>query len=462
MWDLAILGGNIVTPTESVIGNIYIRDGKIGAVTQSPLGEPVAETVDAKGLDVFAGFIDTHVHSRDGGALHKETFYHSTRAAAMGGLTTVFEMPNAVPAVSNLENLQIQIENLTPKAHVDFAMWGLCVGGLNNHHLQAMSDAGVVAFKFFWGYAIKKSTYGLIYNVNPSDTDIIPPLGEGEVYEIFKAVEKTGKLIGIHAENASLIDQLTKTLQQNQFANEYEMLLACRPNLAEEMVVNTAISYCKDIGVRLHILHASAEESVDLVAEAQKKGLPVTMETCPHYLFLTDKDFERVGTRMKGYPPVRRQKDQDKLWQGIQDGVVTNICSDHAPHTAEEKQGGLFEIPAGMCGVQSLVPLMLGAVSEGKITKQQLAVLLSEGPAKLYGLYPQKGSLQVGTDADITLVDFGREMTIREEELQSVSKVTAFDGFTVQGVPVATIVRGRVVMRNGEIVSQPCGKFLKA
>ena len=461
MWDLAIINGNIVSSQGCYKGNVYVRDGKIGAVTAKPLAEEAKETIDAINLDVFPGFIDTHVHSRDGGYPQKDTFYHSTRGAAMGGLTTIFEMPNAVPSVRNVESFNIQLANLAPKAHVDFAMWGICLGDHNNNDLMALSEAGVVAFKLFWGYALNKSTYSLIYNYDPKDPDAVPPFDDGKVFTIFKEVAKTGKLLAIHAENAFIISELVKQLKVEDYPNEYEALLACRPNLVEETVIKLAISFAKASKARLHILHASAGECVDLVEEAQALGLPVTVETCPPYLFLSNKDFERLGSKMKIYPVIREKHNQDRLWKGISDDVVCNICSDHAPHTAEEKKGSLFSALAGMCGVESLAPLMIGAVSDGKITKEQLAGLLSENPAKLYNLYPRKGSLQVGTDADITLVDFRKEMTIKEENLQSVSKVTAFDGYRIQGAPVRTIVRGITVMANGEIVSKPIGEFVK-
>ena len=166
---------------------------------------------------------------------------------------------------------------------------------------------------------------------------------------------------------------------------------------------------------------------------------------------------------IKCYPPVRTQKDQDALWEGIKDGTLTSVCSDHAPHTEEEKNGSLFRIPSGMCGLETLAPLMIQAVNDGKITKQQLAAILSENPAKLFNLYPQKGSLNVGTDADITIVDFDRHYKVDRMKFQSISKVTAFDGMEITGKPVRTIVRGTTVMADDKItIDHPAGKFIKA
>ena len=331
---------------------------------------------------------------------------------------------------------------------------------MNKKDLIELSEAGVIAFKFFWGYAIDSKTYQLIYNYDPLNTDVIQPLKDGEVYEIFEEVAKTGKLLAIHAENADLIDTLTSRVKKEKDFT-YEGLLRARPNLAEETVVQTAISFAKTAGTRLHVLHLSTKESVDLIDEAQKKGLFITSETCPHYLYLNNEDYDRIGPKMKVYPPVKYKEDQNKLWEGIDKGIISLVCSDHAPHTAKQKNGELWDIPSGMCGVETLAPLMIDAVNKKKINIHQLVSLLSENPAKLFGIYPQKGSIEIGTDADFTLIDMNAKMTIKEENLHSVSKITAFDGYEVEGKPVGTIVRGKTVMRNGEIINKPFGQFIR-
>lgn len=463
MYDLLIKNGTLVTSVCTEKANIYVKDEKIAVISAKLLSEGAKKTIDAAGKYVYPGFIDTHVHSRDGGATYKEDFYHATKAAAAGGLTTIFEMPNAVPAVVDKESFEKQKANLQSKANVDFAMWGLCVGKLNNDKLAELSECGVGAFKFFWGYAINKSTYALIYNYDPNDENMIPPFDDGEVYSIFKAVAKTGKPIAIHAENANLIKELTANVDVNSYKNEFEALLACRPNMAEVLVVNTAIQYAKDTGAKLHILHISARQTPELIRKAQKEGISVTGETCPHYLYLTNEDYDRIGSMIKCYPPVRYKEDKEALWEGIKDGTLCLVCSDHAPHAAEEKDGSLFKIPSGMCGLETLAPLMIQAVNDSRITKQQLAYILSEEPAKFFGIYPQKGSLTIGTDADFTIVDFDKRHTIRKEEFQSVSKVTAFDGMEIHGMPVCGILRGKIIMQEGRVlVTEPEGRFIKA
>lgn len=458
-WDHVIKNGYIYSGTDFVKGNLYIKDGKIAAITDEELGGVSFKTTDAAGKHVLPGFIDTHVHSRDPGATYKEDFYYSTRAAAAGGITMVFEMPNTNPPINNVANLVKQRDNLTPKAHVDFGIWGICLGDLNRNDIVPLHEAGVIGFKFFWGYAINSHTFQLMYNYKDGDEGVIPPLPDGEVYDIFKEVKKTGQLLAIHAENNELIQRLTKQVEESG-KRDYEALLVGRPNLAEEMTIQTGIAMAINLGTRLHILHVSTAEGVELVRQAQREGHPITSETCPHFLFLNNEDYEKIGPKMKVYPPIKYRKDQEELWSGIKDGTLSIVCSDHAPHTEEEKNGDLWSIPAGMCGVETLAPLMLNAVSDGKVTLQQVCELLSVNPAKQFGIYPQKGSLEVGTDADITIVDMNKEMVIKQENLHSKSKVTAFDQFRVKGVPVQTIVRGITVMEDGQIVSNPVGRMI--
>ncbi|UOQ84497.1 allantoinase AllB [Gracilibacillus salinarum] len=453
VWDLKIMNGTIVNASESYQANIFVKDGKITAITSEDLPGETKEVIDAKGKHILPGLIDTHVHSRDPGPTYKEDFAHSTRAAAAVGITTVFEMPNTTPPVSNAVNFDSQNNNLGSKAYVDYGLWGICIGHLNNGDIQDLHKKGVIGFKFFWGYAVHKDTYQLMYNYKPGMEDVIPPFDDGQVYEMMEEVAKTGQLFAVHAESNELIQTLTNRVEESG-GRTYEDMIKGRPNVAEALTVSKGIQMAKAAGVRFHVLHVSSEEGLDLVRDAQIKGLPVTVETCPHYLFLSNEDYQDIGPQMKVYPPVKYKKDQDAIWRGIADGTISHVCSDHAPHTEEEKDGDLWSIPAGMCGVESMVPLMLNAVSDKKITLSDIVRLLSEEPAKLFGIYPKKGALHIGADADITIVDMEKQAVIERDKLHSKSKVTAYDGFKVQGMPVQTIVRGNTIMKDGEIVGQ--------
>ena len=461
-WDHIIENGLLVNAKECFYAHIYIKEGKIAALSRDPLPGEGRQITDARGKYVLPGLIDTHVHSRDGlnAARYKEDFFHSTMAAACGGLTTVFEMPNTSPAIHNAQILKESAQYLAQKAHVDFALWGLALGNINIRELEALAAAGAIAFKFFWGYAIDSNTYQLIYNYEPQMKQVIPPLMDGEIYDMFKEIAKTGKQVAIHAENFYLIKALSAEVERVGRDESYTAFLNCRPSEAECTTIRSAIAIAKLSGVKLHILHLGAGDGVDIIATAQAAGLPVSAETCPHYLTLCDEDYPQIGPMIKVYPPVKTRQDQEELWQGLSEGVISLVCSDHAPHTEEEKAGGLWTAPAGMASVETLAPLMINAVSEGRLTINQVAALLSENPAKLYGLYPRKGSLLPGTDADITIIDPQVEYTINKEDLHSISKVTPFDGWRLKGRPVQTILRGATIAKDGQIVGSPGGQFI--
>ena len=461
-WDHVILNGTLVTSTDTVKANIYCKDGKIVSVTEQLLPGDAMETTDAAGKYVLPGFIDTHVHSRDGfnGAHEKEDFFHSSMAGAVSGVTTIYEMPNCNPAVYNVDRLHDLIDCITPKAHVDFGVWGLCLGELNNDQLVPLAEAGVVGFKYFWGYAIDSKTYQLIYNYKEGMENVIPPMDDGQVYRIFREVAKTGKQVAIHAENFHIIKMLTNEVIASGDTS-YAALLRSRPPMSETTIIETAISLSRELGTHLHILHLAAGDGVELIRRAKEEGLPVSGETCPQYLMLTDKDGERLGSKIKGYPPVRTQYDQDKLWAGLLDGTLSHVCSDHAPHLPAEKMKPLWEAPAGCATIETMSLTLLDAVSKGKLSIQMLVKLLCEEPAKMYGTYPMKGSLNVGTDADMVIVDMDKSYTFHQDDMHSRTKLSPYDGWNLKGKPVETILRGKTIARDGEIVGSPSGHFIK-
>lgn len=459
IWDHIIKNGTITTATSNELADVYIKDGKILAISSEPIAGEAKEITDATGKHVLPGLIDTHVHSRDPGNTYKEDFYHSTIAAAMGGITMIFEMPNTTPPVNNQENFVKQVNNLSSKANVNFGLWGICLGDLNLSDLKALNEAGVIGFKFFWGYAVRKGTYELVYNFDPNDQNVIPPPDDGQVYKMIREVAETGKIFAVHAENNELVQALTSESEARQ-DKSYDNFIKGRPDLVEETTIKTGISMANHTGARFHVLHITSELGVNEVRRAQVDNNKITCETCPHYLFLNAEDYEEIGPMMKVYPPVKHKNDQESLWRAIDDGTISIVCSDHAPHTFEEKNGDLWSIPAGMCGVETLAPLMLNAVHESRISLQKFVELLSTNPAKQFGLYPNKGSLNIGSDADITIVDLNKAYTISREKLHSISKITAYDGFDGVGYPVQTIVNGKTVMKNGEMKQYHTGKIV--
>ncbi|MEG1943032.1 MAG: amidohydrolase family protein, partial [Angelakisella sp.] len=375
-------------------------------------------------------------------------------------ITTILEMPNCNPTIYNADRLRDLVDCVTPKAYVDFGIWGLCLGDLNLAELAPMAQAGAIGFKFFWGYAIDSKNYQLIYNYKAGEENVIPPPDQTQIYKMFRELAKIGKPVGIHAENFDIIRLLTQEVTASG-DRSYEAMLRSRPPISETTVIETAISFAKELGTRLHILHLAAGDGVELIRRAKGEGVRVTAETAPHYLTLTDRDAPRLGAVIKAYPPVRRERDSEMLWDALNEGVISFVASDHAPHTAEEKAKGLWDAPAGISGIETMSSLLMDAVNKGKMTINRLADVLSEQPARLYGLYPRKGSLTVGADADIVIADMNFEYTFHQEDMHSRVKLSPYDGRELKGKPVQTILRGRTVMRDGEIIGAPVGRFVR-
>lgn len=457
-FDLILRGGQLVTPRETVRADVGVRGGRIAAVGELA-GASADETFDATGLFVLPGVIDEHVHSRDPGLTYKEDFAHSTRAAVAGGVTTVLEMPNSIPPVVDSASFHSRVRQLQAKARADFGLWGMLLGDRNLASIEEMARAGVVGYKLFWGYALDPRTLALVYHFRDGDDVILPP-DEGQIYDAFRTVARTGRPVGVHAENRNVIARLAAR-EEASGAEDYAALLRSRPAFGEALTTQAAITLADAAGAHLHVLHISAGEAAEAVAAARARRRRVTGETCPHYLVLTDEDYPRAGTHMKIFPPVREKAHQDRLWAALQAGELQTVGSDHAPHTAEEKAENIWRAPAGAAGVQTLVPLMLDAASRGRITLNRVAAVLSENPARIFGLYPRKGTIAVGADADFTLVDMNREAVIRGPELLSKHPVTPFDGLHVQGVPVAAFIRGRLVMRDGHPLGEPEGELVR-
>lgn len=459
MFDTAVKNARVVSGVGIKEAHIYISDGKFAKICRENF--PAKKVIDVKQAYVIPGCIDPHCHFRDPGATYKEDFSHGTASAAAGGMTTVFDMPNTNPAVFDKATFEYKRKYFADKAFVDYGIWGLSLGDLNLQELRGMKDHGAVGIKFFWGYAIKKDTHALVYNYTPGEEGVIPPLDDGEVYKIFETIAANGSILAIHAENSELISMLTKRVRESG-RDDYAALLEARPDLAEGLTVQTAIAFSKATGAHLHVLHITSRMGVDMVRRAQKDGVPVTAETCTHYLFLSDKDYDKIGPGMKVYPPIKHETDRLALWEGLMDGTIDHVSSDHAPHSLKEKQGGLFEIPSGMCGVETTLPLMLNEVSLGHITLPFLVRVLAEKTAVFYKIDDRKGFIREGCDADFVILDMNRKQKILNKNLHSKQPFTPFDGFDVTGWPQDTYLRGRLIAHDGQVGSFPSGSFIPA
>lgn len=449
----------MVTPRGRYEADVECEDGRIAALVSRGKASGGDEEVDATGLLIFPGFIDPHVHSREPGLTEKEDFAHSTRAAAAGGVTTILEMPNTVPPVASAADLRERAARYSESAFVDFGLWCIAMGAENIEELPALVEEGAVGVKLFWGYALHRQTKQLVYNLaDESPEKLILPPGNGDVLAIFEAMSQTGGLLAAHCEDRGILETAMRDLGQQ--IERYEDLLASRPDTAEAAAIALGTEFALATGCRFHVVHTSSARGLEVVRAAQSRGVVVTAETCPQYLTLTDESYETVGPLMKVYPPVRRAGDRDALWEGVRDGTVISLGSDHAPHTAEQKRQDLDKGPAGAVGVETLAPLMVSEALGGRLSPERLSWVLSEGTARLYGLYPRKGVVLPGADADLTLVDPEGESTISNDRLHSKHPVSPWDGVRVRGRLKAAVLRGEVIMRDGEPVGEPRGEFV--
>jgi dihydroorotase len=434
--DLLIRGGKVVTPQSIVEANIAIKDGAIIAVGGDGAMPQARETLDATGLYVLPGAIDVHVHFRDPGYPHKEDFASGTAAAAFGGVTTVFDMPNTIPPTGTGEALAAKHRIAAGKAHVDFGLYGL-LGEDTIEHVAALVEGGVIGFKLYMG-----NTFGRI-----------PCPSTGAMLEAFEAVAPTRKRISLHAETNSIMERREARLRG---AGRLDPLahLASRPAVVALEAVSRAALLAEWTGARIHILHISSAEELRALREAKARGVDITGETCPHYLMLSSEDYARFAGTIRVNPPVREKRNQAPLWGALADGTIDLIATDHAPHSAEEKtRNDIWTVDCGFPGVETQMALMLTQANAGRFGICDYVRWSAANPARIFGLYPRKGAIGPGSDADIAVVDLAREWTVEDAALQSRSKITPWNGRRVQGLPIHTLVRGRFVMRNRTLVA---------
>jgi len=444
--DLIVKNGTVVTTEATFEADIAIEGGRFAAIGQpGTLSFSAVDEYDAHGLHVLPGVIDGHVHFREPGLEHKEDFFTGSRAAAVGGVTTVIDMPNTLPTTSTPEFVEQKRQLAESKSYVDFALLGLVVQE-NVDQLVPMARAGVVGYKCFLGETIGN----------------IPAPDDGMLLEAFKAVKAAGLRIGFHAENNQIMQHLIRKLKAEGRTDPVAHVEA-RPAIAEVESIQRMALFAQHIGTKIHIFHLSSRPGLETIAEWRAKGVDITCETGAHYCFLTTEDMRTLGPMLRMNPPVREPGHGDALLQGLSDGNVTSIATDHSPHTREEKMHtDIWKAISGFAGVETSVRLFLTyAVSAGRMTLQQFVRASSEGPAKTWGIYPRKGCIRPGSDADLTIVDLDRTGVIDAARMHGKNNHNPFEGHRTRGESVCTIVRGHIVARDGEIVGEPRGRFVR-
>ncbi|MEM4363070.1 MAG: allantoinase AllB [Candidatus Caldarchaeum sp.] len=436
MSSVLIRKSRVVTPYGVFKTDIYVSDGKVDALGEG-LKERGAEVIDAEGMYVFPGFVDEHVHFREPGMEFKEDFETGTLAAAAGGVTTVLEMPNTVPPVADVKELRRKASLLKDKAYVDFGLYGVLTDeSLDN--IEEMLEAGAIGFKAFLG---------------PTTGDISPP-SDGTVLEALQKSRMKGFTLAFHCENR----QLVHYFEQRAWKQKLSPLthLESRPAICEVDSVRKITYYAEKTGGKALLLHLSSGETVDYLSSSHLEN--VIAETCPHYLFFDSRDYEKLGPLIKVNPPIRTDVDRKKLWNALRQGIVSNIGSDHAPHTLQEKERGMPEAPSGMVGVETVGPLMVNAALNGYVSLERACEALSANPAKTFNIYPRKGAIMPGSDADFVIIDPREKSRIAASKLHSKQKFTPFDGYELSMKIRYTILRGEVIAADGEPTGKKIGK----
>jgi allantoinase len=444
-YDLIVKGGTLVTSDGPSEADLAVEDGKIAAIEPDIEGTSTEE-VDARGLYVFPGGIDAHLHFNEPGRTHWEGFATGSQSLAAGGITACVEMPlNAYPPTCDAECFDEKLALAEASSLVDFAFYGGLVPS-NLEHLEELADRGVAGFKAFM------STVGTLDFQTADDLTL---------YEGMARAAELGLPVLVHAENKTITDGLANraisTLRLS--VRDY---LDSRPVVAELEAIGRAIIFAEETGCSLHAVHVSTGKGVALVAAARARGVDVTCETCAHYLVLTDEDAEELGAVAKCAPPLRPRSDLEELWEQTSVGNIEFVTSDHSPAPPEMKVGGdFFRIWGGIMGCQSLLTLMLDeGHHERGLPLEQVAALTSGNVADRFG-FSGKGRLEVGSDADLALVDLSSSFTLQAEDLFYRHKMSPYVDRTFRGKVVRTIARGITVFHDGKITSGPDGKLIK-
>ncbi|MCC7358044.1 MAG: allantoinase AllB [Anaerolineales bacterium] len=445
--DLVLRNGRVVTPTTTFRGGVALHHGRIVAVGEDrslPAGDTV---LDVSGQVITSGLLDFHVHFREPGLTHKEDYTTGSTAAVMGGITCVLDMPNTLPPTSTPEVVAQRAAAIAAQSYCDVVLVGVVVQE-NVDQIVPMAAAGVVGFKVFMGETIGS----------------LPAPDDGRLVEALAEVAQTGLRIGFHAENNQILQHRARQLRATG-RQDMAAFLESRPALCEAEAIQRVALFARYTGAKIHIFHLSSKDGAQMVREWKAKGVDLTAETCPHYLFLPAEQYaEPLRTRLKVNPPVRTSEHAAYLYQALLDGTVDMVATDHAPHTAADKfNPEVWQALSGFTGVETLIPLMLSeAVGKRGLTLNQLVRLCSEAPARIWGVWPRKGSLLPGADGDLTVIDLDQPWTIDEAQLHSKNNITPWHGWQGRGRPVMTIVRGQVVMRDGALVAdQPRGQLVR-
>lgn len=433
--SLLIKNGNVILAGKTVRSDVLAEDGKITKIAKK-ISATANEIIDAKGKFVLSGLVDAHAHVGDLNFSRREDFTSGTRAAAAGGVTTIIDVVLSAH-VDNAELAKEKIDRGIRQGIVDFSLHAGMMNSSNFANIEALTQIGIYSFKAFMcaPYFIDKVA----------------------LEALMKTTAEFGAITNVHAEDEELSQQLTVKLKR---ANRMDPIAhnESKPNAVEEKAIKDAIGIARAAKSKLHISHMSTSEGVRLIAAAKRDNVNVTAETCPHYLSLTTADVLKLGPYLKMSPPLKREADVLALWRGLANGTVDMITSEHAPGGADEKEIGwenIWEAWSGVPSIETMLPVVLSeGVNKKRINIEKAAKVLSENPARRFGLYPRKGRIAVGADADFVIVDLSMEKKVKASDLHYKVGWTPYEGWILKGWPTTTIVRGQVVAKDGQILAK--------
>ena len=435
-------------------------DVAVEGETIAALGDGIdpagADVVDASGLWLLPGAVDAHVHGRDPGFPAKEDFASLTAAAAAGGVTTVVDMPNSVPAIDSAPALEAKRELIGGRARVDYALWGVVRTASTEADLLGLLDAGVVGIKAFLGYALRRANNQVVYTLDLDDDGLEAPPDYGTLARIAPVLAGRGAPLAVHAEDPGILREFARPLRA------YADVLASRPASAEAVAVAALGVISRDSGCPVHVVHLSSRAGLDAARAARGGGAHLEIETCPQYVWCTDEDAARIGPVAKMFPPIRTADDRAALREGLRDGDIARVGTDHAPHEDAEKVGVSWDEAApGTPGVETLYLSCLELTRDMELPAAAAVRWVAEAPARALGIYPSKGVIEPGADADLVLVDPHGETVVAAERMHSRQRHGVFEGrrfgFSIEGV----WLRGHRIGGGGAEATQGLGRFVR-
>lgn len=446
VFDTAIKEGTIVTAVERFPATIAIQDGKIAGILDPDQSVEAEEEINASGKHVVPGGVDPHVHMMDPGDTEREDFATGTAAAAAGGITTVGEHHRTEPTVLTAEILRNKRDHLAKKARVDY---GLLAGGHpdNVEEIAELEKEGTLAYKSF-----------------TCDVHGVPALQSADMYRLYEEIERVDGISMVHPEDELMLNANEERIRENG-RTDGSIIPDWRSKEAEQVAVTTTLQIAKQTDVSFWFAHLSHPELVDLVNQYKDKGVTVYAESCPHYFYLTKEDIVEDAPYTMFTPPARSESDKEEMWDRLSDGQIDMINADHAPATLEQKDQGrdnVFNAPFGIPGVETVLPLLLNGVADEKVSLERIVEVFSTNPAKILDLYPKKGAIQVGADADLVIVDLDHEYKLTNDDVVAKCGWTPFDGLDITGSVESTMVRGRPIYDDGTVVGEPGhGEFVQ-